>query len=983
MKKRSILYTIFLLISITIPKSYGAGNPIGDSDNPIALNPGNSIIGANSNKDSEYSKFQIAAKNKDILYRKINGIRSSAEGYYAISGVFGNQENANKAIGKLRNKGFDANFLTNPKDKLHYVYLRHSADWRNIVASCSTKFNGKYPNAVWILFLEGTKSITKNVEDMSIPLKQKASDRPIPNRNDSLVSYAKKNKIATRAISELGDVSAGYYIITGVFSDDKNAQSEVKKLKRKGFGSEIIINPTNQINYVYLKKYDDWRIAVDACVSKFNGTYTKDVWVLDASESRVSVDNNENFKSDSKIVPTQEIPMNSDLDAKDTVLAVEDVTYDMLSDVNNTGAENYIAAGNPNKSKLIQKADHYFGKMWYAEAAELYEEALEKDENNYSFEVIQKAGDAHYFNTNMEKALYWYDILYNKYGKDMSADNIFKYAHSLKGTGKYARAKRLMRLYNRKMRSGEVDGNGDIENNPTPNEVVLDRILGTEKNFDIKNMAVNTKYSDFAPMFLDSNQIVFASAKDSSIFNTRRYKWNEQPYLDLYVAKMNEESQDLKDAVKFSKKINTKYHEAAVTFSPDNSTMYFTRNNFGKKLKRDKKGVNHLKIYMSQKVNGEWTEAVEVPFDSDNYSTGHPALSPDGKKLYFVSDMPGSIGETDIFVVDVLAPGRFSEPRNLGPSINTERKEMFPFINGKKLYFSSDGHTGLGGLDVYEVAYDETGFKEVINVGQPVNSKKDDFSYIVNEKTQKGFFASNRAGGKGDDDIYSFKRLVLEELPMNKNAITGVVTELITGNIMPRALVQLLDENNIKLKEVVAEDDGSFVFEDLDDNTKYTIKTTYDKFFDAENQVTTTSNDTINVNVSMKRLQEMIAIEDGIKKLKTEMIHFDFDRYNIRPDASKELDKLVKVMNEYPDMVIKIESHTDSRGKKIYNRYLSNSRAKATRDYIISRGISADRIESAIGYGEDRLLNECDGSVVCTEQKHYLNRRSEFIIVKM
>ncbi|MBT8297652.1 MAG: OmpA family protein, partial [Maribacter sp.] len=457
-----------------------------------------------------------------------------------------------------------------------------------------------------------------------------------------------------------------------------------------------------------------------------------------------------------------------------------------------------------------------------------------------------------------------------------------------------------------------------------------------------------------------------------------------QPYLDLYVAKINEESQELRDAIKFSRKVNTKYHEASVTFSPDNETMYFTRNNYGKKLKRDKKGVNHLKIYRSQKINGDWTDAVEVPFNSDDFSTGHPALSPDGKLLYFVSDMPGSIGQTDIFVVDVLDDGTFSDPRNLGPEINTERKEMFPFVNEEKLYFSSNGHVGLGGLDVFEAAFDEeNGFQEVKNVGQPINSNKDDFSYIVNEKNQKGFFASNRRGGKGDDDIYSFKRLVVEEVPENLNAIAGVVTELVTGELMPKALVTLLDENNIKLKEMQAEEDGSFLFEDLDGNTKYKVKITKGDYFDEEVSVATKDNEVVHTEVALRRLKEMIAVEDGIRKLKTEMIYFDFDKSYIRKDASEELDKLVQVMTEYPNMVIKIESHTDSRGPRVYNQYLSERRAKSTRDYIISKGIEARRIQSAKGYGEERLINECNGRVRCTEVKHLLNRRSEFIIVNM
>nr|MUH39531.1 cell envelope biogenesis protein OmpA [Zobellia laminariae] len=619
--------------------------------------------------------------------------------------------------------------------------------------------------------------------------------------------------------------------------------------------------------------------------------------------------------------------------------------------------------------------------MWYTEAADLYEQALEKGGKNRSKDVIQKTADSYYFNTNMEKAYEWYNVLYENYGKEMSSENIFKYAHSLKGTGKYARSKRLMRLYNKKMKDAPAS---ELANNVQENETALDNILNSKKDFEIKNLAVNTEYSDFSPMFLDSNQVVFSSAKDSSFFNTRRYKWNDQPYLDLYVAKVNEESNDLKNALKFSKKINTKYHEASVTFSPDNSTMYFTRNNYGKKLKRDDKGINHLKIYKSTKVDNEWTEAVEVSFNSDDYSTGHPALSPDGKQLYFVSDMPGSLGKTDIFVVDVTEDGSFTEPRNLGPTINTEQREMFPFFNGTKMYFSSDGFTGLGGLDVYECAFDaEKGFAEVKNLGQPVNSNKDDFSYIVNEENQQGYFASNREGGKGDDDIYSFQRLILEEVPENNNAIAGVVTEMVTGDIMPQALVQLLDENGIKLKEMTTEDDGSFIFEDLNDSTQYTLKTVEPKFIDNERLVTTTVNDTVKVDIAMKRLEEMIAIEDGIKKIKTEMIYFNFDKASIRPDAAKELDKLVSVMKEFPTIVIKVESHTDSRGTKSYNEYLSDKRAKSTRDYIISQGVDANRIESATGYGENRLLNDCNGSSPCSEADHLLNRRSEFIILNM
>ncbi|WP_225901798.1 OmpA family protein [Zobellia barbeyronii] len=829
--------------------------------------------------------------------------------------------------------------------------------------------------------------------------------------NETFEEAADRHEIPHRTFSGLSGTENGYYIISGVFSKEKTLNKTLKKLRKKGFDSAgYIVNPENDLNYVYLAYYPFGLEAVDAWASNLDDTYTDDKWILEIENSVAiggeEVDLNEEAESiENGIAPLEAVTETSDLSELEKIGEVKKLeeiqTEATIANVTNavpetetelqteieeeieleTKAPINTIAETADKTKLLQRADHYFDKMWYTEAADLYEQALEKGGKNRSKDVIQKTADSYYFNTNMEKAYEWYNVLYENYGKEMSSENIFKYAHSLKGTGKYARSKRLMRLYNKKMKDAPAS---ELANNVQENETALDNILNSKKDFEIKNLAVNTEYSDFSPMFLDSNQVVFSSAKDSSFFNTRRYKWNDQPYLDLYVAKVNEESNDLKNALKFSKKINTKYHEASVTFSPDNSTMYFTRNNYGKKLKRDDKGINHLKIYKSTKVDNEWTEAVEVSFNSDDYSTGHPALSPDGKQLYFVSDMPGSLGKTDIFVVDVTEDGSFTEPRNLGPTINTEQREMFPFFNGTKMYFSSDGFTGLGGLDVYESAFDaEEGFAEVKNLGQPVNSNKDDFSYIVNEENQQGYFASNREGGKGDDDIYSFKRLILEEVPENNNAIAGVVTEMVTGDIMPQALVQLLDENGIKLKEMSTEDDGSFIFEDLNDSTQYTLKTVEPKFIDNERLVTTTVNDTVKVDIAMKRLEEMIAIEDGIKKIKTEMIYFNFDKASIRPDAAKELDKLVSVMKEFPTIVIKVESHTDSRGTKSYNEYLSDKRAKSTRDYIISQGIDANRIESATGYGENRLLNDCNGSSPCSEADHLLNRRSEFIILNM
>ena len=923
--------------------------------------PDNKVIETTTpNKDVE---FKRVAREYGIPARIVRDFSAAQNGYYIIAGVYGDRKNADKFAKKLKIKRLNPVIITHPVSKLNYVSLAQFENWKQAINSCSNEMNGKYNSEVWIMNIQGSASV-KTTNKAVFKNKKSKENKLITSKQ--FIQAAKENKIAARIVPRFKGLKNGYYIIAGVFGDAQNVKSFRKKLSNRNLDSKVATHPETGLNYVYLKETKDWKEAINACGSHLNGNYTDKLWIMN-------------------VFDPNEVEGTEELDTS------ERCGKEVSESLNNTNRSSF----NPFEStlvlkkgsiiftndKLLQKADSYFNKMWYAEAAELYEQVLELDPNNQSFQIIEKAGDSHYYNTNMERAYYWYDKLYTNYKDEMSAENIFKYAHSSKGTGKYARAKRLMRLYDKEMKKGNTRALENLSR-ATPNEIVLDNILSTEETVNIANLAVNSEYSDFSPMFYNDDEMVFSSAMDSSFFNTRRYKWNNQPYLDLYVAKINKESQEVKDAIKFSKKINTKYHEASVTFSPDNQTMYFTRNNYGKKLKRDKNGNNNLKIYMSKKIDGEWTEGKELPFNSDDFSTGHPALSPDGKQLYFVSDMPGSIGMTDIFVVDVLGDGQFSAPRNLGPEINTERKEMFPFINEKKLYFSSDGHVGLGGLDIYEVAFDdELGFLEVRNAGKPINSKKDDFSYIVDEETQKGFFASNRRGGKGDDDIYSFQKLLPEE--DNENAIAGVVTDVITGDVMPEALVMLLDENNIKLKEVVTGEDGSFVFEDLESTTKYSIKTVKDAYFEDEQTVVTKENELVQTEVSLKKLKELIAIEDGIKKLKIEMIFFDFDRFYIRKDAANELDRLVEVMNEYKTMVIKIESHTDSRGKKAYNKYLSDKRAKSTRDYLISQGISPDRIQSAIGYGEERLLNECDGTVRCSAAKHQLNRRSEFIIVNM
>ncbi len=879
-----------------------------------------------------------------IPFRQTKQFKGAEAGYYLIHGVFGSQDNARKAIRNLNRSGITADILHNPVNGYSYVFVKHLKNGGDAIHECLQIREVGYAD-VWIFRLEAPEtppSTTKTVKKTTPGVSEEAI----------LKSNLKKIGLSGRQTREMEGSAPGYYLIAGVFGQKENASRYVRQFSDARLDPQILEDTEASRYYVSIKYFDDLNGLGSFYVGPIANRFDGKVWVLAIADKT---------SHSAEIKPNQ---ANNKFEPK----------------LKSRPQGNFKSG--PINDKLLEKADQYFDKMWYAEAADLYEMLLAENQDQYGFKVLQRAGDAHYFNTNMERAHFWYEQLFSRFKDDMTSDNLFKYAHSLKGIGKYRRAKRLMKLYNKAL---ENEGYSSYyASREMAKEEAMEEVMQMEQtDYTLRNLDINSRYSEFGPMFYEDNQLVYASAMDSAFFNTRRYKWNNQPYLDLYVAKINEETDEVKSALRFSKKINSKYHEAVVTFSPDKKTLYFTRNNYGKKLKRDNKGINHLKIYMSTFKNGEWTEARELPFNSDEYSTGHPALSPDGKKLYFVSDMPGSIGQTDIFVVDVLGEGEYSSPRNLGPKINTERKEMFPFVNEEKLYFSSNGHGSIGGLDVYEAALDpETGSPQMpVNMGQPINSKKDDFSFIVDETTQKGFFASNRRGGKGDDDIYSFQRLLPEE--PNMNAIAGVVTDLVNGNLMPEALVVLLDENNMKLKEIVTDKDGSFVFESLDSNTRYVVKTTLKEYQEDEQTIATLDNETVNLEVSLKRLEERIVVDNGIRKFKTDMIFFNFDRFNIRPDAAQELDELVDVMNAYPQMVIKIESHTDSRGPKVYNKYLSDKRAKASRDYLISKGISADRIQSAIGYGEERLLNECDGTVRCSREKHQQNRRSEFIILNM
>ena len=652
------------------------------------------------------------------------------------------------------------------------------------------------------------------------------------------------------------------------------------------------------------------------------------------------------------------------------------------------------------QGSTTERADRLFDRMWYKDASVLYDMEAQKlykstkriDQQEF-LRILKRAGDAYFFNTDMENAYKWYDILVANFYSSVEPEYIFRYAHSLQGIGKHKEAKRWMKKFSKRTRNKD-----DRSERLNQEKLTVDHILDIEAQFTLKNVAVNTKFSDFGVAYY-KDDIVYSSAIDTSNFHTRIYHWNEQPFLDMYLGDLNEIESDMKLKGEFSEDLNTRYHEATLAFSPDYNRVYFTRNNYDGDLHRDDNGINHLKLYMADMVKGEdskmvWSEAKELPFNSEDYSVGHPAVSADGKKLYFVSDMPGSIGATDIFVVDILDTDSksdaeyigFSKPRNLGKEINTAGREMFPFVTDKALYFSSDGHLGLGALDVFISTFGSGKYNEPKNLGAPLNSELDDFGFIVKEDLDIGFVCSNRETGRGDDDIYSFVRIPPPEAPPCEQLIRGYVSDAVTGERIAKITMKLLDQGGQVLSTTKTDISGAYVFDKtLDCGSPYKViaeKTGYE----IKNKPVITldeSGETI-VALGLESINELIVEEAGVLKIKIGVIYFDLDKSYIRKnDAAIELNKIVLLMTEYPNMVIQIESHTDSRHSYSYNMSLADRRAKSTREYLIGQGISPKRILNAKGYGESQLINRCKDGVPCSEIEHQFNRRSEFIIVKM
>ena len=633
------------------------------------------------------------------------------------------------------------------------------------------------------------------------------------------------------------------------------------------------------------------------------------------------------------------------------------------------------------QNNSTKKADKLFDRLVYVKAALEYLKLAEKSPDNY---VISRLADAYYNIFNTKDAEKWYAKIIND---DPDAEIIFRYAEMLKANGKYKESNVWMSKFS-KMKPYDTRA---IAFRNTPN--YLDKIIKKGKRFNVQNLKdINTISSDFGAFTFDNALYLTSGRKQKGSQNKKynNYTSDEEYVLDVFKydvindVYINETPLDA---------INTKYHEGVIAFSPSGDTMYFARETYySKSYYKDsiiKNGstteqVSVINLYratrctkkeISWKNNGNcnfnkgWN-VTELEINSAYYSMKNPALSCDGKSLYFSSDMPGGFGNYDIYKSEIKDDGSLGEPINLGQKINTEEQEVFPHMCcDNTLYFSSNGHLGLGGLDVFYSKNVDGKWSNVRNVGLPVNSNSDDFAFKMGDDCTNGFVSSNRAGGVGSDDVYAVKKIK----PLCDILLESIVVDAKTDLPIDAALTSVKDNTGIinNSKETSEKGLVDYMFECEDEIQLLVSKEGYEsKMID----IKLLDIDPPLLKIKLDPIEELIVEE----KIVLNPIYFEFDKANITNQAAFELDKLVSIMKKYPEMIIRAESHTDSRGPASYNKLLSERRAKSTAQYVISKGIDENRI-SGFGMGEEDPEIDCSSG--CSKDEHAKNRRSEFIIV--
>lgn len=604
------------------------------------------------------------------------------------------------------------------------------------------------------------------------------------------------------------------------------------------------------------------------------------------------------------------------------------------------------------QSKQTKFADNLFDRYDYVKAADAYKLLVEKG-NNDSY-VLKQLGACYYYMNNTAEAEKWYaQAITSK----QDADTYYRYAQLLKSNGKYAESDREMKVLAaikpNDLRAIEFIKNPDY----------LSKLSAQEKLFDLKKLEFNSDRSDFGAIQYN-NVVYFASSRNES---RKIYGWNNEPFLDLYQTNFEELG------ATYSKPtlmlgLNSVYHDGPLTMTRDGKTVYFSSESFNEKMFEKKKArkvkYGQVNLFKASNDNGKWLNIMPLPFNGKSYSVSNPSISKDGNTLYFASNMPGSIGGLDIWKASVSADGNFGTPVNLGDKVNTTEDESFPFISDEGvLYFSSKGLTGLGGFDIFSINQDRS--EPASNLGKPVNSEKDDFAFTFNMKDKVGYVSSNRSG---NDQIYSSVAVI------GNGKIRAIVSNSTNGKVLDNARVTIFDADKKQLDRQLSNQKGEVIYSAENDRS-YVVEVGKDGYVSISLPVTVQNGGEFIVEAKLDPINVVVTESEIILN----PIYFEFDRSDITTEGAAELDKLGYIMSQNSILKVYVKSHTDNRGTGDYNMKLSERRANATVNYLVSKGVNPENI-SGKGFGESELKVDCN--LKCSDEDHAANRRSEFMIIK-
>ena len=843
-------------------------------------------------------------------------------------------------------------------------------------------------------------------------------------------------------------VSHNIHIVVGSYKYYRNAVVLHKKLKKEGFENAKILKSTNGFFRVSLIQKSS-RSEIDKFIKANNLDY-KNFWLLYENESIIDNKNLLKNKGKSSIKTTKKkseenkITLNearlkkNKLDStknlilknksKLVVEKIKPVTVnttkeDRNEEVNRSFEKIYedtLVINVPTRFMLENKSTVHFPKLKPEKnnkvdsLSNIVEQKLKPRENNifiaksnyedYNFspaiskylklarsgkqskEIYEYLAMAYFNNSQYDLASNWFNKLIDGYPNGLDPEMYFRASISFKSIQAYDVSDLFMKKYI------------ELKNSPLSNQYLnvssnyLDSVLKRSGGYSLYETKINSINSDFGPNFYDDDRIIFASSKEAT--GNKKFKWSDEPFLDLFIAKIDSTG-NLYDRELLRGDINTKYHESTATISKDGNTMYFTRNNYFKgRLKSARDKEVKLKIYKATKQNDSWGSIEELPFNGNQYSTAHPALSPDNDKLYFSSDMPGSYGKSDIWFVYIFENGEYSQPINLGPNVNTEFRESFPFLDQENnLYYSSDGKLGLGGFDVFSSKLNNRGYpKSSINLGIPVNSAFDDFGYVYNQKKNFGYLSSNRNGlnGSSSDQVYKIvKNNNNTNYPNNgleENTcdfiLEGKVYDTYTKELLVGAKVQLLNSNKNIISNYTVDENGKYkIDEDVNCSDKYFLRVSNGISYNIrEIEIDFTQKGKVYENIDLKWTSNCLP-DDLICVLGVEPIYFELNKSTLKKNSVLSLNKVLVALFKYPDMILQIRSYADSRASKEYNKKLSLKRANVTKQWLVNKGINSNRLLIQ-AIGEENKDNICKGDANCSEAEYQLNRKSTFKILK-